>query len=96
MAEAEADGFTAAITECEVTMPVMPHLAFSSTELDKYHPALEAPEAVDDPDLDEQAPDPVYEHGLAIAADIEKAMVELGRTRREAEVRTHAVTPGAG
>jgi hypothetical protein len=91
MEEAEAEGLTAAITESEVTMPVMPHLAFSPTDLDRYHPALEAPEAVDDPDLDDQTPDPVYEHGLTIAAEIEKAMVELGRTRKDAEVRTNAV-----
>jgi len=87
MAEAEAAGLTGAITETELIMPVMLHLAFTPTELDKYYPPMVAPEPVDDPDLGDQTADPIYEHGFKIAADIGRTMVELGRTRREAEVR---------
>ena len=89
MAEAEERGLTAAITEQELAMPVMPHIALSAEDLDKLYPALNPAEEVDDLDLDDESRDLTYTRGLKIASKIENDMAQLGRTRKEAEVRRH-------
>ena len=87
MAEVEAGGLTDMIAEVELLMPLVPHVALSSEELDRHYPPFTAPSELDNPDLDDQTHDPVYESGLKIAGQIERDMVELGRTRKEATVR---------
>ncbi len=90
MAEAEAEGLTGAIAEVELLMPLVPHVAMSSEELDRYYPAFKAPCELDNPDLDDQSPDVIYEHGLQIAKQIERDMVELGRARKDGALRSGA------
>ena len=87
MAEAEAGGLTDMIAEIELAMPLVPHVALSSEELDRHYPPFTAPSELDNPDLDDQSPDLVYENGLRIAEQIERDMVVLGRTRKDAAVR---------
>ena len=86
MAEAEAEGLTDVIAEVELLMPVVPHVAMTPAELDKYYPALIAPDELDNPDLDDQSPDATFEWGMKIANEIEKDMVEIGRTRKDGAV----------
>ncbi len=90
MAEAEAGGLTDVIAEIELSMPLVPHVALSSEELDRLYPPFTAPKELDNPDLDDQSSDPVHESGMKIAAQIERDMIELGRTRKEATVRSGA------
>ena len=87
MAEAEAEGLTDVIAEVELLMPVVPHVAMTPAELDRYYPALVAPGELDNPDLDDQSPDVTFEWGMKVASEIEKDMVELGRTRKDGAVR---------
>ncbi len=87
MAEAEAEGMTAAISDAELCMPVMPHVSLGEEELDRLYPSLVPADEVDDPDADDGTGDPVYQHGLGVATAIERDMVVLGRTRREGQTR---------
>ena len=91
MAEAEEQGLTAAISEQELGMPVMPHIALSAEDLDRFYPALNPAAEVDDPDLEDEMQDQTYAKGLEIASKIELDMTQLGRTRRDAEVRQRGV-----
>ena len=63
----------------------MPHLEHSKEELDRLHPSISAPEAVDegDPQADER--EPLLEEGLRLAKDLVKTVEEQGRRRRLAE-----------
>ncbi len=88
MADAEADGLTDTIAEVELLMPMVPHVAMTPAELDKHYPPLIAPSELDNPDLDDHAPDASFECGMKIAGEIEKDMVELGRTRKDGAVRS--------
>ena len=87
MAEAEEQGLTELVADVELSLPIMPHLAMTVGELDKHYPALIPPAEVDDLDPDALVPDPCYAHGLKIASQIEKDMVQLGRTRKDGAVR---------
>ena len=87
MAEAEAEGITAAVSEAELAMPIMPHTVLAPDELDRLYPSLVPAEEVDDPDAADGTEDLMYQHGVKVAADIERAMVSLGRTRREGQTR---------
>ena len=53
MAEAEAEGITAAIEADELAMPIMPHVALDGDELDRLYPSLIPAEEVDDPDAND-------------------------------------------
>ena len=88
MAEAEAEGLTAAISEHELAMPVMPHLCFNLEELNEFYPPLVPAPEVDDPDAVNDADDVVYQKGVEIAKAIERDMIELGRTRKDGQLRT--------
>jgi len=90
MAEAEQQGLTAAITEAELGMPIMPHLSLSCEQLDDLYPAMLAPPEADDPDMDQDAEDLVYSEGMKIADRINRDMVSFGRTRREGDRREGA------
>ena len=92
MAEAEAEGITAAIEADELAMPIMPHVALDGDELDRLYPSLIPAEEVDDPDANDGTEDAIYQHGLEIAATIERNMVALGRTRREGQARPTTTT----
>ena len=72
-------------------MPVMPHIALSAEDLDRFYPALNPAAEVDDPDLEDEVQDQTYTTGLRIASKIELDMTQLGRTRRDAEVRQRGV-----
>ena len=72
----------------------MPHNALAEDELDRLYPSLVPADEVDDPDAADAVDDPVYSRGMAIASEIEQAMVSLGRTRREGQVRP-TTTDGA-
>jgi hypothetical protein len=88
MAQAEAEGLTAEISEMELGMPLMPHTCMSLDQLDLHYPAMVAPAEVDDPDLDKDEDDLIYSRGLELAAKIGRDMATYGRTRREGDVRT--------
>ena len=91
MAEAEEQGLTAAIQEQELTMPVMPHIALTATELDRlYPPMVPAPE-VDNPDLADEALDATFQAGMRIASQVEAEMATLGRIRKEGQMRSRGV-----
>ncbi len=92
MAEAEADGITAAISADELAMPIMPHISLGDDELDRLYPSLVPADEVDDPDAADGTEDLVYQNGLGIAAGIERDMVALGRTRREGQSRPTTTT----
>jgi len=92
MAEAEADGITAAVAAEELAMPIMPHISLEADELDRLYPSLVPADEVDDPDADDGTEDLVYQHGLGVAAAIERDMVTLGRTRREGQSRPAIAT----
>jgi len=93
MADAEKDGLTAAITEAELSMPIMPHNSLTSEQLDLLYPAMEAPEEVDDPDLTQDHHDATYRYGMDIAQSISRDMVMYGRTRKEGD-RRHGCNNG--
>ena len=69
---------------CEMTpAPIMPHKLYSTSDLDKFHPSIEAPDDendLDDVDLDER--DVVYQHGLRVAKGIHDETATQGRKRR--------------
>ena len=92
MADAEAEGMTAAISDAELCMPVMPHVSLGEEELDRLYPSLVPADEVDDPDADDGTGDPVYQHGLGVATAIDRDMVVLGRTRREGQMRPAPAT----
>jgi len=91
MAEAERSGLTAAISESELGMPIMPHNALSQEQLDLLYPAVTAPEEIDDPDLDQDERDLIFANGMDVAQGIARDMVAYGRTRREGD-RRHCAT----
>ena len=64
--------------------PFMPHLTFTAEELDRYHPSVTAPDDVDDSrEVDLDARDEVYQHGLEIVSEIKERMKAEGRRRCE-------------
>jgi len=87
MAEAERDGLTGAITESELSMPIMPHTALTLEQLDALYPAVTAPDEIDDPDLSRDEHDLTFNNGMDIAAGIARDMAIYGRTRREGDRR---------
>ena len=87
MAEAERSGLTAAGSESELGMPIMPHNALSQEQLDLLYPAVTAPEEIDDPDLDQDERDLIFANGMDVAQGIARDMVAYGRTRREGDRR---------
>jgi hypothetical protein len=92
MAQAEAEGLTAAITEVELSMPLMPHVCLSQEQLDRLYPSMVAPDEPDDPDQDCDETDGVYARGLELAEGISRDMATYGRTRREGDVRAARTT----
>ncbi len=70
----------------EETSPTMPHLTCTDDELDEQYPPLAAPEDDNLDDLHDDSGDGVYQHGLAIAADIRVQTAAEGRKRRPATV----------
>ncbi len=70
------------VDEKEETSPLMPHLTYSDVELDRLYPRLEAPEDEQLDDLQEDADDHVYQHGLGVAAAIRTETEMQGRKRR--------------
>jgi len=90
MAEAEQQGLTAAITEAELAMPIMPHVSLSLEQLDALYPAMVAPPEADDPDMDQDEQDVVYQQGMKIAEQVNRDMANFGRTRRDGDRREGA------
>ncbi len=90
MAEAEQQGLTAAITEAELAMPIMPHVSLSREQLDALYPAMVAPPEADDPDMDQDEHDVVYTEGMKIAEKVNQDMANFGRTRRDGDRREGA------
>jgi hypothetical protein len=90
MAEAEEQGLTAAISEAELSMPIMPHLSLSPEQLDELYPAAVPAPEVDDPDFEKDESDMILVNGLKLAGEISRDMAEFGRTRRDGDRR-----PGA-
>ena len=70
----------------EETSPCMPHLLHSAIELNQLYPAIEAPPDEPLDDLQQDAQDGVYQHGLRIAEHIRQQTEAEGRRRH----------PGAG
>ena len=71
-------------TELEVRA-TMPHLEHSKEELERLHPSIPAPRAVDDGDPQAEEREPLLEEGLRLAVDLVKTVEEQGRRRRLAE-----------
>ena len=65
--------------------PSMPHLEHSLEEMERLHPPIPAPRAVDDGDPQAEEREPLLEEGLKLAKDLVKAVEEQGRRRRLAE-----------
>ena len=65
--------------------PSMPHLEYSLEEMERLHPPILAPRAVDDGDPQAEEREPLLEEGLKLAKDLVKAVEEQGRRRRLAE-----------
>ena len=63
----------------------MPHLEHSKEELDRLHPSISAPEAVDEGDPQAEEREPLLEERLRLAKDLVKTVEEQGRRRRLAE-----------
>jgi hypothetical protein len=63
----------------------MPHLEYSKEELERLHPSIPAPEAVDEGDPQAEETEPLLEEGLRLARDLVKTVEEQGRRRRLAE-----------
>ncbi len=72
--------------QMEETSPIMPHLLHSAMRLDELYPAIEAPPDEPLQDIQQDARDAVYQHGLRIAEHIRQQTEVEGRRRR----------PGAG
>ena len=64
---------------------MMPHLECSKEELERLHPSISAPEAVDDGDPQAEEREPLLEEGLRLAKDLVRTVEEQGRRRRLAE-----------
>ena len=64
---------------------IMPHLEYSKEELERLHPSIPAPEAVDEGDPQAEEMEPLLEEGLRLARDLVKTVEEQGRRRRLAE-----------
>jgi hypothetical protein len=64
----------------------MPHIEYSSVELDKVYPSLEAVEDLDLPDLSRLEDDTLYAAGMTVVQAILREMSEVGRTRRQGGV----------
>ena len=71
-------------TELEVRA-TMPHLEHSKEELERLHPGISAPEAVDDGDPQAEEREPLLEEVLRLAKDLVKTVGEQGRRRILAE-----------
>ena len=76
--ESEDPGAAPAMEE---TYPILPHLEFSEEELEIRHPSLKAPAEERLEDVLRDGDDVVYNHGLAIAQEIQEEVAELGRRR---------------
>ena len=76
--ESEDPGAAPAMEE---TYPILPHLEFSEEELEIRHPSLKAPAEERLEDVLRDCDDVVYNHGLAIAREIQEEVAELGRRR---------------
>ena len=63
----------------------MPHLEYSKEEMERLHPSIPAPEAVDDGDPQAEEREPLLEEGLRLAKDLVRTVEEQGRRRRLAE-----------
>ncbi len=66
--------------------PRMPHIEYSSVELDKAYPSLEAVEDLDLPDLSRLEDNTLYAAGMTVVQAILREMSEVGRTRRQGGV----------
>ena len=69
----------------EWPQPVMPHLEYSLDEMNARHPRLQAPEEENLEDFADDSADAVLQRGLALAREIQRQAVELGRRRNTAE-----------
>ena len=76
--ESEDPGAAPAMEE---TYPILPHLEFSEEELEIRQPSLKAPAEERLEDVLRDGDDVVYNHGLAIAQEIQEEVAELGRRR---------------
>ena len=63
----------------------MPHLEHSKEELDRLHPSISAPEAVDEGDPQAEEREPLLEECLSMANDLVRTVGEQCRRRRLAE-----------
>ena len=100
MAGADDEDVTAGVEdnyhndEEELSRPIMPHLLFNDQELNGLYPSFSAPEAVDNEDLNNDEAEPTLQYGWKLASEICREMEVLGRTRRQAFVRTRT-TPNS-
>ncbi len=80
---ASADRAVDAIDIESVEDPIMPHLTHHDHDLDTLYPPIIAP--ADDmlDDLCEDTRDPIYQHGLDLAKEIQETMHVKGRVRRQ-------------
>ena len=66
------------INAVDNSAPIMPHRVYGQEDLDRLYPTLEVADAVDNED---EAEDPILDHGLKIAEDIMTKAVDHGRRR---------------
>ena len=66
------------INAVDNSAPIMPHRVYGQEDLDRLYPTLEVADAVDDED---EAEDPILDHGLKIAEDIMTKAIDHGRRR---------------
>ena len=63
--------------------PIMPHLSYSKADLDEIHPPIEAVEAVDNDEPDDDA---LLNEGVKVAKEIVEQASSFGRRRMQREV----------
>ena len=74
------------------TFPTLPHLDFSEEDLERLHPRILAPPEEPLHDLVRDEHDPVYQHGLGVAKELQEQADESGR-KRHPEDPTGTVRP---
>ena len=79
------------------TFPTLPHLDFSEEDLERLHPRILAPPEEPLHDLVRDEHDPVYQHGLGVAKELQEQADESGRKRHpEAPEATASRNPRGG
>ena len=65
-------------------------LGVDAADLNREYPSIAAPPDDGFQDIAGDADDSVYQHGMEIAQDISKSMVQHGRTRRDLAAAPHS------